>query len=269
MLFHAKKQDPQEQRFPLLLLGKNRTTGAENRVRRAVSREKKTCPSAALIQKQTLQEKEHFFQWGEKFVLVELTRRLRRGEEKVSQCFLTKNRPTGREISAPPETLSSHLDILPLHFFQVQTFKRKKFKHSHSQTFSPHIGTARNLQRFSQHFQIFNSQIFSSSRLLSHTIISFYVFKLLLNLNYSFFPKTLEQEGIRRSRFTSQALNLSETTRYWAAPGLLLGCSWAAWLLLGCLAACGLLLDCSWLLLGCFWAAPGLLLGLLLGCFRV
>ena len=173
---------------------------------------------------------------------------------------------------------SSHLDILPLHFFQVQTFKRKNSPHLQEHFFQnihilrpshPHIGTARNLQRFSQHFQIFNSQIFSPSRLLSHTIISFYVFKLHLNLNYSSVRKRWKQEGIKRSRFTSQALNLSEITRYWAAPGLLLGCLAAPGLLLGCLAACGLLLDCSWLLLGCFWAAPGLLLGLLLGCFRV
>ena len=53
----------------------------------------------------------------------------------------------------------------------------------------PHIGMAQNLHRFSQHFQIFNSQIFSSSRLLSHTILSFFpvqtssAFKLFFSAN--------------------------------------------------------------------------------------
>jgi len=32
VLLHAKKTNPQEQRFPVLLLGKNTTTGAENAV---------------------------------------------------------------------------------------------------------------------------------------------------------------------------------------------------------------------------------------------
>ena len=44
VLLHAKKTHPQEQHFPVLLLGRNTTTGAENPVpidlRRAVSREK-------------------------------------------------------------------------------------------------------------------------------------------------------------------------------------------------------------------------------------
>ena len=54
----------------------------------------------------------------------------------------------------------------------------------------------------------------------------------------------------------------------WAAPGLLLGCSWQLlWAALGCSSAA---LGCSgllWAALGCSWAAPGLLLscsGLLL-----
>ena len=143
VLLHAKKTNPQEQRFPVLLLGKNRTTGAENPVPIG---SKGQC---SFNPKTDLQEKEHFFQCGEKLVRVELTMRLRRGEEKGGPVLLfeAKNRPTGREISAPPETLFITSWYITPSLFLVQTLERKKTshtriknfvsKHSHSQPFSP------------------------------------------------------------------------------------------------------------------------------------
>ena len=191
-----KKTHPQEQRFPVLLLGKNRTTGAENLV--PIDSKGQYCFNP----KTDLQEKEHFFQSGEKLVRVELTMRLRRGEEKGGPVLLfeAKNRPTGREISAPPETLFTTSWYITPSLFLVQTLERKKDPHPQESKFlfqnihilspsHPHIGMARNLHRFSQHFQIFNSQIFSSSRLLSHTILSFLpvqtssAFKLFFSAN--------------------------------------------------------------------------------------
>ena len=143
VLLHAKKTPPQEQRFPVLLLGKNRTTGAENPVPIDSKGQSSFNP------KTDLQEKEHFFQCGEKLVRVELTMRLRRGEEKGGPVLLfeAKNRPTGREISAPPETLFTTSWYITPSLFLVQTLERKKSsptrikifvsKHSHSQPFSP------------------------------------------------------------------------------------------------------------------------------------
>ena len=64
-----QKKHPQEQRFPVLLVGKNRTTGAENLVpidskcMRSQGR-KKTCPSASLIQKQTCRTENIFSNAG-------------------------------------------------------------------------------------------------------------------------------------------------------------------------------------------------------------
>ena len=64
----------------------------------------------------------------------------------------------------------------------------------------PHIGTARNLHRLSHHFQIFNSQIFSSLRLLSHTILSFLRFQTSSAFKLFFFSANAgnkkESEGI-------------------------------------------------------------------------
>ena len=127
-----------------------------------------------------------------------------RGKGGPVLLFEAKNRPTGREISAPPEILFITSWYITPSLFLVQTLERKKphiqeskflFQNIHIiRPSHPHIGTARNRHRFSQHFQIFNSQIFSSSRLL------FYVFKFLLNLNYSFFSANAgnkkESEGV-------------------------------------------------------------------------
>ena len=92
----------------MLLLGKNRTTGAENLVPIDSKGMRSQGKKKSLSQPKTdLQDREHVFQCGEKLVRVELTMRLRRGEEKDGPVLLfeAKNRPTGREISAPPETL--------------------------------------------------------------------------------------------------------------------------------------------------------------------
>ena len=108
---------------------------------------------------------------------------------------------------------SSHLDIFSP--FTSSSFKHWKEKigspHLQESKFlfqniriirpsHPHIGTARNLQRFSQHFQIFNSQIFSSSRLLSHTILSFLRFQISSEFKLFFFSANAgnkkESEGV-------------------------------------------------------------------------
>ena len=107
-----QKTNSQQQRFPVLLLGKNRTTGAKNLVpidskgMRSQGR-KKNLSQCCFNPKTDLQDTAHFFQCGEKLVRAELTMRLQRGEEKGGPVLLfeAKNKPTGRERSAPPETL--------------------------------------------------------------------------------------------------------------------------------------------------------------------
>jgi len=91
VLPHAKKTHPQEQRFPVLPLGKNRTTGAENPVPIDSKGQCRFNP------KTDLQEKEHFFQCGEKLARVELTMRLQRGEETVAQCCFLKPKTDPQE----------------------------------------------------------------------------------------------------------------------------------------------------------------------------
>ena len=210
VLPHAKKTHPQEQRFPVLLLGKNRTTGAENPV--PIDSKGQCCFNP----KTDLQEKEHFFQCGEKLVRVELTMRLRRGEEKGGPVLLfeAKNRPTGREISAPPETLFITSWYITPSLFLVQTLERKKILTYKNQNFCfktftfsallTHTSARPGIFKDSLNiFKFFNSQIFSSSYLLSLRFQISSEFKL-----FFFFRKRWKQEGIRRSRFTSQALNL-------------------------------------------------------------
>ena len=132
-----------------------------------------------------------------------------RGKGGPVLLFEAKNRPTGREISAPPETLFITSWYITPSLFLVQTLERKNphlqeskflFQNTHILSPShPHIGTARNLHRLSHHFQIFNSQIFSSSRLLSHTII-FLRFQISFEFKLFFFPANAgnkkESEGI-------------------------------------------------------------------------
>ena len=213
VLLHAKKTHPQEQRFPVLLLGKNTTTGAENPV---PIDSKGQC---SFNPKTDLQEKEHFFQCGEKLVRVELTMRLRRGEEKGGPVLLfeAKNRPTGREISAPPETLFITSWYITPSLFLVQTLERKKILTYKNQNFCfktftfsallTHTSARPGIFKDSLNILILKS--FNSSNLFSHTIPSFLRFQISSEFKlFFFFRKRWKQEGIRRSRFTSQALNL-------------------------------------------------------------
>ena len=134
-----------------------------------------------------------------------------RGKGGPVLLFEAKNRPTGREISAPPETLFITSWYITPSLFLVQTLERKNphlqeskflFQNIHILSPShPHIGTARNLHRFSQHFQIFNSQIFSSLRLLSHTILSFLRFQTSSAFKLFFFPQILETRRNQKESF--------------------------------------------------------------------
>ena len=97
-LFHTlssaasrQKNTPTGTTFPVLLLGKNRTTGAENPV--PIDSKGQCCFNP----KTDLQEKRHFVQGGEKLVRVELTMRLQRGEETVAQCCFLKPKTDPQE----------------------------------------------------------------------------------------------------------------------------------------------------------------------------
>ena len=94
--------------------------------------------------KTDLQEKEHFFQCGEKLVRVELTMRLRRGGEKVAQCcfspFTSSSFKHWKEKIGSPHLQESKFLFQNIHIIRP----------SH-----PHIGTARNLQRLLSTFSNF------------------------------------------------------------------------------------------------------------------
>ena len=137
---------------------------------------------------------------------------------KIGPSGINDEAPKGRGKGGPVQQThrkmnSSHLDIFSP--FTSSSFKHWKEKigspHLQESKFlfpnihiirpsHPHIGTARNLQRFSQHFQIFNSQIFSSSRLLSHTILSFLRFQISSEFKLFFFSANAgnkkESEGV-------------------------------------------------------------------------
>ena len=122
-----------------------------------------------------------------------------RGKGGPVLLFEAENRPTGRGIHhiliyfPPSHLLVSNIGKKKL---DLLTHKNQNFLFQNIHIIRPshpHIGTARNLHRFSQHFQIFNSQIFSSSRLLSHTILSFLRFQTSSAFKlFFFFPQTLD-----------------------------------------------------------------------------
>ena len=146
-----------------------------------------------------------------------------RGKRWPSAAFWSQKQTHRKRNKCPTGNPFHHILIYYPFSFSSSNIGKKKNPHLQESKFlfqnthilspsHPHIGTARNLHRFSQHFQIlrsFHLHAFSATQ-----YFLFYVFKLLLHLNYFFFRKRWKQEGIRRNRFTSQALNLSEITRY-------------------------------------------------------
>ena len=136
--------------------------------------------------------------------------------------FEAENRPTGRGIHHiliyfPPSHLlvsnigKKKLDLLT---YKNQNFCFKTFTLSDLLT---HTSARPGI--FTDSLNIFKFLILRSFHLHAFSATQyflFYVFKLLLHLNYSFFSANAghKQEGVTRSRFTSQALNFFEITRY-------------------------------------------------------
>ena len=131
-----------------------------------------------------------------------------KGEEKGGPVLLfeAKNRPTGRGIHhiliyfPPSHLLVSNIGKKKL---DLLTYKNQKFwKHSPSQTFSP---TYRHgPESWQASLNIFKFLILRSFHLHAFSATQyflFYVFKLLLHLNYSFFPQTLETRRNQKESF--------------------------------------------------------------------